>query len=392
MWKIVISVIPMFVCLFWCIVLFIEHRTQNKAKTFLSFFMFIAFLLYLGHAAYFNKEYKFYGFWDSIYLFCSLAVYPLYFIYLKIITKKTNLNFKDFLVLLPAFSIGVFSFILYFMMTPEELTVYTQQIIYHNFNNIEWTPILHLQQIKLYLFTIIFVAQIIPILIYGSKYIKEYNQAIMNYYADTEKKTLDHFNFLLIVFILTSLASSTVDLIGRSYFTQSNIHLLIPAIIFGFLLFMVGYLGYKQDFSIENFLKDIKNNEALASTIKISINDTELYGKNLFENLKKLLEENEIYKNKDLCITDIAMMLNTNRTYISKIMNEKFKTNFSTMINHYRIEHAKKILKDSKYRQLNINEIGELSGFSSESSFYRIFKNHENISPGNYRKKHLINH
>jgi AraC-like DNA-binding protein len=62
------------------------------------------------------------------------------------------------------------------------------------------------------------------------------------------------------------------------------------------------------------------------------------------------------------------------------------------MINHYRIEHAKKILKDSKYRQLNINEIGELSGFSSESSFYRIFKNHENISPGNYRKKHLINH
>jgi len=392
MWKIIISVIPMFVCLFWCIVLFIEHHTQNKAKTFLSFFMFVAFLLYLGHAAYFNKEYKFYGFWDSIYLFCSLAVYPLYFIYLKIITKKTKLNFKDFFVLLPAFTIGIFSFILYFLMSPEELTVYTQQLIYHNFNNIEWTSILHLQQIKLYLFTIIFVIQIIPILIYGSKYIKEYNQAIMNYYADTEKKTLDHFNFLLIVFILTSLASSTVDLIGRSYFTQSNIHLLIPAIIFGCLLFMVGYLGYKQDFSIENFLKDIKNNEALASTIKISINDTELYGKNLFENLKKLLEENEIYKNKDLCITDIAMMLNTNRTYISKIMNEKFKTNFSTMINHYRIEHAKKILKDSKYRQLNINEIGELSGFSSESSFYRIFKNHENISPGNYRKKHLINH
>lgn len=392
MWKIIISVIPMFVCLFWCIVLFIEHHTQNKAKTFLSFFMFVAFLLYLGHAAYFNKEYKFYGFWDSIYLFCSLAVYPLYFIYLKIITKKTKLNFKDFFVLLPAFTIGIFSFILYFLMSPEELTVYTQQLIYHNFNNIEWTPILHLQQIKLYLFTIIFVIQIIPILIYGSKYIKDYNQAIMNYYADTEKKTLDHFNFLLIVFILTSLASSTVDLIGRSYFTQSNIHLLIPAIIFGFLLFMVGYLGYKQDFSIENFLKDIKNNEALARTIKISINDTELYGKNLFENLKKLLEENEIYKNKDLCITDIAIMLNTNRTYISKIINEKFKTNFSTMINHYRIEHAKKILKDSKYRQLSINEIGELSGFSSESSFYRIFKNHENISPGNYRKKHLINY
>lgn len=188
MWKIIISVIPMFVCLFWCIVLFIEHHTQNKAKTFLSFFMFVAFLLYLGHAAYFNKEYKFYGFWDSIYLFCSLAVYPLYFIYLKIITKKTKLNFKDFFVLLPAFTIGIFSFILYFLMSPEELTVYTQQLIYHNFNNIEWTPILHLQQIKLYLFTIIFVIQIIPILIYGSKYIKDYNQAIMNYYADTRKR------------------------------------------------------------------------------------------------------------------------------------------------------------------------------------------------------------
>lgn len=389
MHKIVISAIPMFVCAFWSILLLLEYKSHNKAKVFLGLYMIVAFMLYLGHTAYFNQEFKFYGFWENIYVFCSVAVYPLYFIYLKFISRKTTLELKDFWVLIPSVLMLFFSFILYFNMNEDEINYFTKYILYDkNYADThQLTSLLSIQLVKLKIIKIIFFIQLIPIVYYGRKYIIDYNRKIRNYYSDTEGKTLQHFNNLLYIFIATSIASVIANIVGKSFFVQSVWLLLIPALIFGFLLFIIGYLGYKQEFTLESFLLDLKHDETKSqSPHELNGDYNENNKLRLLDEFYTLIVKEEIFKKTDLRITDISKILNTNRTYISKIVNEELKTNFCDLINKYRIEYAKKLLKESDCKSMGLSQIGELSGFKSDSSFYRIFKEKEGISPGDFRK------
>jgi len=392
MFKTIISLIPMFVCAFWCIILLLEYKRHNKSKIFLSFFMFVAFLLYLGHAAYFNKEYRFYCFWESIYIFCSLSVYPIYFIYIKLISRKTYLEVKDMWILLPAFLMSVFSFILYFKMSPLEARVYSEHILYRplRFDSSELTPVLSMQLVKQRLFVILFFVQVIPIIYFGRKYIVEYNNKIYDYYSNTEGKTLQHFKRLIYIFVTTSIASIIANFLGKSFFLDSIWILLIPALLFGCMLFIIGYLGYKQEFTLDTFLTEQSAYEDKLSQRAGKELNNDYYNEKikhrLLNQLHKLLEKESIYKKDDLRITDVSKKLNTNRTYISKVVNEELKTNFSDLINKYRIEHAKKLLTDVDSQSIGLSQIGELSGFKSDSSFYRIFKEKEGISPGDFRK------
>ena len=354
--------------------------------------MFVSFLLYLGHAAYFNREYQFYCFWESIYVFCSLSVYPIYFIYIKLISRKTYLEVKDLWVLLPALFISVFSFILYFKMSAHEEKVFSEHILYSplQFELTELTPVLSLQILKQRLIAILFFVQIIPILYFGRKYIIEYNKKIYNYYSSTEGRTLQHFKRLVYIFITTSIASIIANILGKSFFLYSTWLLLIPALLFGCLLFIIGYLGYKQEFTLVTFLTEQSSDENKLSQHDGQELNNDYYNEKikhtLLNQLLKLLEKDNIYKKNDLRITDISRELNTNRTYISKVVNEELKTNFSDLINKYRVEHAKKLLTDTDSRSLGLSQIGEFSGFKSDSSFYRIFKEKEGVSPGDFRK------
>ncbi|MGB4414403.1 MAG: helix-turn-helix transcriptional regulator [Paludibacter sp.] len=278
-------------------------------------------------------------------------------------------------------------------MSDNEMDFFTKNILYErNYSNYaELSPLLSLQIIKLRIFKVVFFIQLIPVVYFGRKYILDYNKKIRNYYSDTEGKTLQHFNSLLYIFVATSIASSIVNFLGKSFFAYSTWILLLPALLFGCLLFIIGYLGYTQEFTLATFLKDVKADEIKNIQHEENKLNNDYYAENLkhrlLEDLQELLIKKEIYKKNDLRITDVSSKLNTNRTYVSKVVNEELKTNFSDLINQYRIEHAKKLLKGHESKTLGLSQIGELSGFKSDSSFYRIFKEKEGISPGDFRKK-----
>ena len=101
-----------------------------------------------------------------------------------------------------------------------------------------------------------------------------------------------------------------------------------------------------------------------------------------------MLENEDIFTNMDLRITDVSALLNTNRTYVSRIINDELKTNFSELINRQRVNYTKKMLVDCSADSYSLSQIAEMAGFSSNSSFYRIFKEKEGISPGDFRKEY----
>ncbi len=104
----------------------------------------------------------------------------------------------------------------------------------------------------------------------------------------------------------------------------------------------------------------------------------------LKEALVGLMEEERIYLDPELRIDTVARMLNTNRTYISTIINEDFGKSFIVYVNEYRIREAQHRMLDPD-EERSIALIAEAVGFKSHSSFIDFFKRFSGMSPSQFR-------
>ena len=116
---------------------------------------------------------------------------------------------------------------------------------------------------------------------------------------------------------------------------------------------------------------------------KINIETLETLKKQV---IKKLLFEGK-YKDKAYSANKLAKDLNTNSRYISATINHCFKVNYNELVNKYRIDEAKLLLQNSDLKDLNIDYIAKMVGFSSSQSFYVAFKNLVKATPLKYRKQ-----
>lgn len=99
--------------------------------------------------------------------------------------------------------------------------------------------------------------------------------------------------------------------------------------------------------------------------------------------------KNDGYVQQGMTIKDLADMLHTNRTYLSKFINTTYKTTFRNWITDMRINFAKKRMTENP--DLLLSDIAESSGFMSLSHFMKTFKEKEGYSPAKWRKTHYDN-
>ncbi len=380
----IFSIMPILVCLFWITILLHTGKT-NLPKRYLAFFLILSSLNYLVHAAFFNHAYRLFAFMDNIWVFTSLAGYPLYYYYIRLLTHDLKINWRWSWILLPSIALSAFSFFIYFSTSPDNMQAYIHSVMYHEEGYTEPLPLLMtLETFKNGAFKVIFPIQVILSVYFGYKLINQYNKTLKDFYSNTGGKDLSHIKWLLFAFIFASIISVISSQIGKDFFINKGTLLAIPSVTHSLFLFFIGYVGFYQNFTITDFANDLNStnktdecedeNSILSQTIsKIQLN--------------QLLEEKELFKNPELRISDIALMLGTNRTYISRIINETMQINFCDWVNSYRITHAKKLMKSPYSNDLTLSEISEKSGFKSVSTFYRLFKEKEGIPPGEYRKK-----
>ncbi len=106
------------------------------------------------------------------------------------------------------------------------------------------------------------------------------------------------------------------------------------------------------------------------------------------ESLKELVQSNYFCKHPQLTLTELAIVLNTNRTTLSNYLNMTLKVNFHDFVNQERIKHAEQLLIKKETQRITQEEIAELSGFNSLSTFRRAFSKRHNMSPLQYQQQH----
>ena len=370
----------MILALTWALLLIISSRA-NSARLFLGLFMFTVSMIFLSHVVYYHHLKSIYLHFDLIFIFGSLSLFPIYHWYMKILTFRSKIDFRDMELLLPAFAMVIATSICYWLMTHEQKTLYINEYLYGNGQWQTATLLIKIQLMLGYMLQLLYFLQIILSFLKIRVFIADYNHNIANFYSNLEDKTLEWPKIILYSFVVTSIFSMVTNFLGRSFFDKYPLLLLITGLGYSVFLFVLGYLGYMQNHSVVMLEEDtitVPDNEAESPT-----------NKKIKSQLTKLFEKDKVYKNKDLKISDIAAKLNTNRTYISNYINSEYGCSFNAFVNSYRVEEAKKLLKNEEYTNFSLDHIAEQAGFGTLHSFIRVFKDVTNNTPGNYRETFL---
>jgi len=162
--------------------------------------------------------------------------------------------------------------------------------------------------------------------------------------------------------------------------------------VFILILFILIYIIYREHQLLkEEHLRQM--NSIVKSLVKEDENKLHLQTKpkstppNKFEERFIYLIENEkVYTQKTLSLTELARQLDTNVNYLSQYINNNLKTNFNDYINEYRVKEACRIFKNDSNMKCTVDQVADMVGFSSRSTFYTTFKKFTGITPAFFQK------
>tara|TARA_B100000780_G_scaffold85172_1_gene58357 strand:- start:195 stop:1403 length:1209 start_codon:yes stop_codon:yes gene_type:complete len=106
--------------------------------------------------------------------------------------------------------------------------------------------------------------------------------------------------------------------------------------------------------------------------------------KKIYDYVTTQIEEQELYLNNQFNLNWLATELEIKASYISIAINENNFENFSMYSNHFKIEKAKKLIKNNYLKNYSVEALASASGFKAVNTFYRIFKNETGITPNTY--------
>lgn len=107
-----------------------------------------------------------------------------------------------------------------------------------------------------------------------------------------------------------------------------------------------------------------------------------------FKRLEALCVNERIYLDNTLDRVQVAERLGISPGYVSQIVNTITGDNFSTYINHYRVEAVKIMITSAEFDDYSLLAIGLEAGFSSKTTFHTAFKKLTGMTPNVYRKRH----
>jgi AraC-like DNA-binding protein len=212
--------------------------------------------------------------------------------------------------------------------------------------------------------------------------VKRYRKKIRDQFSSTTRINLDWLVFVLgfiaFVFVVSAVYTFLPATGLRQFFERS---MLVPFILIFIFINAVVWKGLKQPEIFSGIDYETGKEEKYAGS-----GLTEMDKNQILQRLEHLIKEQKPYLQSDLTIDQLAEKANTSTKKLSQTINASFHQNFFEFINTYRIEEAKRIMKESRDAKLTVLEVMYESGFNSKSSFNSIFRKKTGITPKEFRQ------
>lgn len=385
---------PVFVTVIWFVSFLFSKMSLKNPRFIMALFMGCAFITFLSGVGIYGGAYEVYRIVYPFVFFTALSLFPLFYIYIFQIVNPRKISPKLLLHFIPGMTFFLFSFTLYVVMIEKpEQHFYIQKFLLSSNppDNAHWKFSLLKDTDRLA--KLLYIFSSVAYYIVTFRLVNQHQKNIEDYYSSLKGVSLNWVKVISVVFVLALFSGISVHWFHRLEVLNSELLSSVPFIFLGIFFAMVGNYSNQQAIVIFPSEK-IEEGETEITSVKKEIPSEESYcekgATEIPAGLKKKLEDYFLqyrpYLNPELKIWDIARDLNTNRTYISKLINQEYGQRFSAFVNHYRIEEAKKLMTDPKTQNYSLTVLASMSGFLNYSSFVRAFKTIENITPNEFRQ------
>lgn len=201
--------------------------------------------------------------------------------------------------------------------------------------------------------------------------LEHYKEIVLDYYGNPASELIIN-SFVLIIFIYIAVAVYYLiqvliiqysSLRGKSQTKQENKEL----------------ISLREE-KISDLNMDSSERDDVADNY--SIRDVRLQG--IYESVIAYMETSECYLNSEYTLAQLAIDLKINKITLSNSLNGVGGVSFKDLLNQYRIKKAKHLFEKDTFQSSNIKQTYMNVGFKYHTTFNRVFKKLEGMTPTEY--------
>jgi len=106
----------------------------------------------------------------------------------------------------------------------------------------------------------------------------------------------------------------------------------------------------------------------------------------IHQKILKEMEEKRYFAGNLASLSDLANTIKESSHHVSQVINEVMGKGFFEMLAWYRVEEAKRLIREDLETKLTVEDIAEQVGYNSKSSFNTVFKKQTGQTPSEFRR------
>ena len=339
--------------------LFSIKRGNTTANRVLAFLLGLFSILIFFHAAgHYHAEPSTAGKHRWLIHAFLFIVAPILFFYTKALTEYGfRFQWKNILHLVPSFCAVVAAFLLE-----------------HFFHGVD--PSFPIDKIILSMMAVQMTAYMVGMLFV----LRNHTKNIQETFSSLERINLRWLRVFVISQAIIWPVAGFIDLHKRDSSEGGFIWLLVSI-----FMYITGYYGLRQPEIFTGELQEEKQQDQSGRKKYERSALTTEQADLILQRLHAIMQSSRPYLVPTLSLPELSKQINVSPHHLSQIINERLHVNFFEYINNYRVEEAKRLLKDPKNGRLTLAAIGFDAGFNSVSSFNSVFKKITSHTPSEYR-------
>jgi AraC-like DNA-binding protein len=388
--------LPFSVCAVWCLLILLKRHKSLSDRLAMWVMGLLAVSFYCG-SVHMDPSPNYYqlAVCEILQQFSTLSVFPIIFLYIKSCYEESEVKWYSYLFTLPSLFLTGMAIILTAVIGLDRCAIISE--IIHN-TGYNFAIPANLSQIEnlyvLFVFQIYFVLYFISlcvsiVCVFSKLFAGKFKFKHLIGFLRGQKSSFVA-NVICFLFVIYFVLWGCVVIFGQSFMNSQSVIPSLWSLGVAIILFLVGYVsaipalpgGYinldrmrhpftAMNQSTQEFLQGIDSGP-MAGVV------TSGYDK-IMDSFKQYMVKEQGFLNPSLTIEEISRVLNTNRTYVSKLVNLYYGMPFRDYLNKLRMDYAKQLLKDEP--DASLDYIAVKSGFQSSTQFIRKFREIEGITP-----------
>ncbi len=385
--------LPFSVCAVWCLLVLFKKHKNTSDRLIMWVMGLLAASFYCGsHHMDPNPNYKMLAIYNAVLQFSSLAVFPIICLYIRSCYEDHEITWVPYLSTIPSLVFFAISVILTSIMGlsgAEDVVrmLHDGTVVRSSLSPLENAYVTLTYQV--YFITFFISLSVSLVYVFARLFTGKFKFSHIIAFLRSEKSSFIA-NVICLFFVIFFILWALSVIFSSVFANTLSIWSTLWSLVVSALLFMVGYVtavpalpgGYvnldrlRHPFSAmrqstQEFLQGIDSGP-MAGVATMG------YDK-IMDSFRKYMERDHGYLNPSLTIEEMARVLNSNRTYVSKLVNLYYGMTFRDYLSKKRLDFAKQLMSDEP--DASLDYIAAKSGFQSSTQFIRKFRETEGLTP-----------